>query len=521
MPPAAPPDMSGIRYLGHAGFLVEHAGTRILMDPWFHAAFLRSWFPLPDNRAQMAEVAGQRFDWLYVSHTHEDHLDERLLATLDRTTRVLVPRYRSGALERRLRALGFADLVLLGHRESRELAPGLVATMLLDTSHKEDSALLLDMGGFRFLDLNDCNTPMSELPHRVDLLAAQFSGAMWYPNCYDFPPDTMAEKVASVRRDLMDTLHRKVALTGARAYLPSAGPACFLDPQLAEFNDPGRTIFPRWEHVSEEFGRACPGVQVLRARPGDAVRFAPWPGGQVALHRAPGAPSTREEDLTAYRERRRDEWTPYHNGPEPAIAPGEVEAYFAGLVKRNRALMRDFRKDIALASGGREWRIRLGRLAEQFEIESEEPLDPAYTFAVPPRVLRAVLDGVVGWEEALLSMRVRLRRNPDVFDVKLLGLLRYGNEPVQTFRMAREQRDSGETIERDGLRLQRFCPHAGEDMAHAIVRDGYVECPRHHWRWDARTGACVRGGTLPLRVEVLDPEAPVLRETAPAGPDQR
>lgn len=47
-----------IRHLGHAGFLVEQAGTGILMDPWLHAAFLHAWFPLPDNRAQSAQRAG-------------------------------------------------------------------------------------------------------------------------------------------------------------------------------------------------------------------------------------------------------------------------------------------------------------------------------------------------------------------------------------------------------------------------------------------------------------------------------
>jgi len=89
--------------------------------------------------------------------------------------------------------------------------------MFLDTSHKEDSGLLVDFGDFRFLDLNDCNTPMSELPSGIDILAAQYSGAMWYPNCYDYPPHVMAAKVAGVRNDLLDTLKRKIELTGARA----------------------------------------------------------------------------------------------------------------------------------------------------------------------------------------------------------------------------------------------------------------------------------------------------------------
>jgi UDP-MurNAc hydroxylase len=80
---------------------------------------------------------------------------------------------------RRFQGLGFDNVIALDHQQSCPLAADFVATMYLDTSHKEDSGLLLDMSGFRFLDLNDCNTPMSELPKEVDVLAAQFSGAMW------------------------------------------------------------------------------------------------------------------------------------------------------------------------------------------------------------------------------------------------------------------------------------------------------------------------------------------------------
>jgi UDP-MurNAc hydroxylase len=498
-----------IRYLGHAGFVVSHAGHRILMDPWFYPAFLDSWFPFPDNRALLDEVVTDRFDHLYVSHAHEDHFDRRLLAQLDRSTRVIVPKYRSKIMVRRFRDLGFTDVVALEHRESLELAPGVTATMYLDTSHKEDSGLLLDLDGFRFLDLNDCNTPMSELPTDVDLLAAQFSGAMWYPNCYDYPAPVMAEKVEQVCSDLMDTLYRKVRITGARAYLPSAGPACFLDPELAEFNDRDRTIFPLWEQVSDGFEQACPGVTVLRAGPGDdlAVRT----GGPVVVPAGPEG-SRLDEDIAAYRTRRKDEWQDFHAGPEPTVTMAEIEAYFGTLQRWNKRFLGDFSKDIRLVAGTENWNVRLGRLAEDFEIDGEEPYDPEYTLLMSPRVLRAVLDGRAGWEEALLSMRVGLHRHPDLFDLTFMSLLRYGHQPVQTMQMLRERQNT-ETIERDGLRLQRFCPHAGEDLSFADIRDGVIECPRHHWMWDARSGQCVDKGTVPLRVEVLDPDAAALRRT--------
>ena len=279
-----------IRYLGHAGFVVSHAGARLLIDPWFYPAFLGAWFPFPDNRHLLPEVTGGSIDALYVSHAHEDHFDERLLDQLDRRLTVLVPRYRSKAMARRMSAMGFENLVLLGHREQYTLADGFTVTMLLDTSHKEDSGLLLDLGGLRFLDLNDCNTALSELPTDIDLLAAQYSGAMWYPNCYAYPPEVMAQKVASVRASLMETLVLKVQLTGAQTYLPSAGPPCFLDPALAAYNDRAGTIFPTWDDIADEFAAACPSTRVLHRagrRAGSDCRTSAAPGEEAAQIRAP------------------------------------------------------------------------------------------------------------------------------------------------------------------------------------------------------------------------------------------
>jgi len=495
--------VTSIRHLGHAGFLVEHGGLRILIDPWFHPAFLEAWFPYPDNRGLLPEVVAGHYDYLYISHTHEDHYDERLLAQLSRDTTVLVPRFRSRALGRRLAALGFGRQVRLGHREEYRLGPDCTATMLLDTSHKEDSGLLLDLGGYRFLDLNDCNTPMSELPPDIDLLAAQYSGAMWYPNAYDYPPAVMAAKTAAVRADLLDTLTRKVKLTGARAYLPSAGPACFLDPELERFNDRTATIFPHWEDVAGEFAAACPETAVLRSAPGSVItpstRSLPAEG---RWHTDPAG------YLADYRERRRDEWQAYHRGAvEPATAT-EVAAHFERLQRLSRPLLADYRTALRIEAGSAAWGLTLGDLAEHIDLE-DEPVDPGYTIRIPPRALRAVLDGRAGWEEALLSMRLSLHRDPDVFDLTLLSLLRYGHHPAQTRQLVRERADPGQTIRRDGLRLQRFCPHAGEDLSHAVIADGVVECPRHHWKWSATTGACLSGGSLALFIEP---------ETQPEGP---
>jgi UDP-MurNAc hydroxylase len=93
--------MPSVYYLGHAGFILEYRGCRVLIDPWFHAAFLHSWFPYLDNSHLTSIVESEQFDYLYVSHAHEDHYDERLLRSLDRNITVIAPKYRSRATVRR------------------------------------------------------------------------------------------------------------------------------------------------------------------------------------------------------------------------------------------------------------------------------------------------------------------------------------------------------------------------------------------------------------------------------------
>ena len=52
------------------------------------------------------------------------------------------------------------------------------------------------------------------------------------------------------------------------------------------------------------------------------------------------------------------------------------------------------------------------------------------------------------------------------------------------------------TIEHEGrtLRIPRYCPHEGELLERASIdADGLLVCPRHRWKFDLRTGQCVRG----------------------------
>jgi UDP-MurNAc hydroxylase len=455
-----------VQHLGHAGFLVEHEGFKLVTDPWFNSAFLKAWFPWPDNR-HLAATAYEA-DALYISHAHEDHFDRSFLELYDRKLPVVVAKFRSRYMERELRRLGFTNIVALSHGERHTFTPGFTVTMLTDRSHKEDSALLMDIGGYRFLDSNDCELASSDWPDQVDLLAAQFSGAFWYPHCYDYDSVTMKDKESQVRVSNLTRLLNRVNLTGAKSYLPSAGPAVFLDPRLLHFND--SLVYPSWPGVASIFKTAFPDVEI---RPGLENRAGLSVGG--------------------YQRERVDEWQSWYAEPVTPATDDEILTHFRKLGLMNKGLLKDYERSIRLISENKHWDISLNLVAETLE----EAPDPHYTMQVSPRVLRAVLDGRATWETALLSNRIELRRNPDEYDLTLMSLLTFGDRPAQTVAMKRLQQDEEDTT-KDGYIFQRWCPHAGEDLSTAPICNGVIECPRHNWKWDLTTGECLKG-QLPLR----------------------
>ena len=66
------------------------------------------------------------------------------------------------------------------------------------------------------------------------------------------------------------------------------------------------------------------------------------------------------------------------------------------------------------------------------------------------------------------------------------------------------------------------CPHAGTPMSEGQLSGAVLECPTHHWQFDARTGHCLEPRNCRLRrfpIRVVDGTIEVLlafNETAPS-----
>lgn len=70
----------------HAGYVFEHAGTTIAFDPVVENPFSRNCHAFPNVRFDLDAVRALRFDAVFISHLHDDHLSLDSLDCLHRAT---------------------------------------------------------------------------------------------------------------------------------------------------------------------------------------------------------------------------------------------------------------------------------------------------------------------------------------------------------------------------------------------------------------------------------------------------
>lgn len=519
--------------LGHAGLRIDAPGVRLLADPWLSAggAFLASWFPFPDN-AHLRRPDVLDVDTVVVSHEHLDHLDLDLLAGLPEQVTVVVPRYPSTILQRRLRAAGRSRVVVLDAWGRYPLSPGdrdwlTVIPEQCPMSH--DAAVLIHVAGRTVLHTNDARISlaqtrraMAEVGGPIDLMAVQMSGASWHPVCYEYDAETQARISTSKRIGKFKAVTRLVRSVQPRIVMPYAGPPCFLDDRLFEHNSGlhGPGLFPD-QHESLDWLRArLPRQTSGYCLPGDSVDLAGleitrdphWAG-----FRLDTGPDQRRAYLQAYAERRRPAlervWAQH---PEPAAEAklGErFKEHFESLGTLSHYFLARIGMTLrfeVLGSTGGTWDVHIG--PDDIWVDLDGGAGPAdYRLTVESRWLHGVVTGRIRWEELLLSLRFSARREPDLYNDYLVGLLKHAD--IAALRAVEEYeaaRDPDETVELSlgdrSVRVSRYCPHAGEDLAVGSVVVGEVlRCLGHNFEFDLRTGECLNARCDPLSVSAGNP----------------
>lgn len=106
----------------HAGYVLEHSGTRLAIDPIFENPFSVNCHAYPDVRFDPSQIRALRFAAVFISHHHDDHCSLASLDLLDRSTPIYVYCVFEELLEL-IRALGFTRVAALELEVPVELGP--------------------------------------------------------------------------------------------------------------------------------------------------------------------------------------------------------------------------------------------------------------------------------------------------------------------------------------------------------------------------------------------------------------
>ncbi len=493
-----------ITFLGQAGLFIETGAGSILCDPWFNPAYYASWFPFPGNEAIDPGAIGHP-DFLYVSHPHHDHFDPEFLADhVDKRATVLLPDFPVDHLERELRSLGFASFVKTRNGEPVEVN-GLRFTIVALTAPSDgpigDSALIVDDGQTRIFNQNDAHpldVPAIQAmgPYHAHFL--QFSGAIWFPMVYRFPPKVKEAWARRKRENQQARALRYADGIGAAHVFPSAGPPCFLDDDLFYLNDVDRdptnifydqTVFLEYlrAHGNERGHLVVPGSTITLEGEQCSVSH-PMPDADVQAIFA---------DKRAYLEAYRARMLPRIRAIKETWPRGQVE-----ILPALKAWFEPLLEMADLTCAGVNARVLLDCSTEQIVIDFVQRKvyrwngeDCRYKFWTDSALVEdCILRHEEDWVNSLfLSCRFEAEREGayneyvyNFFKCLTPERLQYAEGYYAEKSPVHELWQCGDYL------VQRRCPHLKADLTRfAEVRDGVLTCTMHGWQFDLATGGCL------------------------------
>jgi UDP-MurNAc hydroxylase len=259
--------------LSHAGLLVEHAGARLVCDPWLlGSCYWRSWWNFPEPDPEL--IADLAADFIYLTHLHWDHFHGPSLNRLfRRKTCVLVPKVATRRMVADLRCLGFRNVVEIPHGGSFALAPDFLLRSY-QFGHGVDSGVVLAGGGTTIFNCNDAKffgLPLKQILAdfpRIDFLLRSHSSAGPIPYCIEnyerLPPAMLAQS------DSADQFVRCALHVGARYAIPFASNHCFLHRETLRYNGTATTPDEVRRHYREVSSRTGQQSECVVMPPGSS-----------------------------------------------------------------------------------------------------------------------------------------------------------------------------------------------------------------------------------------------------------
>lgn len=259
--------------LSHAGLLVEHAGVRIVCDPWLlGSCYWRSWWNFPEPDPEL--VCDLRADFVYLTHLHWDHFHGPSLQKLfSPKTRIFVPKVPTRRMVEDLNYLGFRDVVEIPHGAGVELGPDFTLRSY-QFGLGVDSGVVISGGGVTLFNCNDSKffgLPLRQIMRdhpQIDFIFRSHSSAGPVPFCVEEYERLLPATVA--QSDSSDQFARCALYVGARYAIPFASNHCFLHKETLAFNSTATTPEDVRRHYQQVAARSGSASECVVMPPGSS-----------------------------------------------------------------------------------------------------------------------------------------------------------------------------------------------------------------------------------------------------------
>jgi CMP-N-acetylneuraminate monooxygenase len=216
-----------IKFLNHACLIFESENLKFATDPWIvGSAFNNGWwlkYKSPENAFEELNTC----DFIFISHTHPDHLHEESLSKIRKDMLMYTTNFESKSSEEHLKSLGFKNIKIIEHDigyidEINEF----YFSPLKSGDFRDDSGFIFKYGTFSCLINVDSNfINFYKLPKDLTLVASTFaSGASGFPLCFENIKENEKNNILRVNRISTKKINKNlITRTGTSYFLPYAG----------------------------------------------------------------------------------------------------------------------------------------------------------------------------------------------------------------------------------------------------------------------------------------------------------
>lgn len=240
---------NNVLHLQSSTQIIQLSGVKILTDPWLtQGEYYGNWMHNPVFPS--SGFASLEYDYIYVSHIHPDHASAETFKLLPKKKPVLIAKFDSPFLKRKIESFGF-QVIELDHGRAVNLDHDVYFTIFLadncdpevcgrffgcktgDSSQMSpniDSLCLIENADFKILNTNDCPFELAKSVIlnnskllSVDLLLVGYAGAGPFPQCFKMSEAEMEFHCEAKKLKFLTFAKQYIEMVEPRFYAPFAG----------------------------------------------------------------------------------------------------------------------------------------------------------------------------------------------------------------------------------------------------------------------------------------------------------